>query len=64
VDAIVADIIKNNIGYNSLTGKFEDLFDTGVIDPLRCVKNEIINAVSTAGVLMTSNVAIATIEKK
>ena len=63
-EAIVAKVKEATIGYNALTGKYEDLFQAGVVDPLKVVKNEIINAVSTAGILLTSGVAIAIKEVK
>lgn len=57
-DAIVAKIKEDGLGYNALTNKYEDLFENGIIDPVRCVKNQLINAVATAGILLTSQVAI------
>jgi len=58
-DAIIAKIKEDGIGYNALTNKYEDLYESGVIDPVRCVKKELSNAVATAGTLLTSSVAIA-----
>jgi chaperonin GroEL len=62
-DAIISDVLKGN-GYNVLTDTFENLIDAGVIDPVRCVKNEIINATATASILLTSTVAIINRIKK
>jgi len=59
-DAIAAEIIKTDLGYNALMNEYQNFFEAGIIDPLRCVKNELANAVSTAGILLTSNVAITT----
>lgn len=44
--------------------KYEDLFKSGIIDPTKVVKNELLNAVSTAGILLTSTVAIINVEDK
>ena len=60
-EAILWKVIEWNIGYNSLTQNYEYLFDTGIIDPKRVVENELTNAVATAGILLTSTVAIANI---
>lgn len=57
-DSILDKVIEGTNGYNTLTDKYEDLFSTGVIDPLRCVVNEVLNSVATASTLLTSNVAI------
>ena len=62
-DAVIAEVLRNKKGYNSLKEEYTDLYEDGVIDPTRCVKQEIINAVATAGIMLTSNVAIANKEK-
>ncbi|MFA5071906.1 MAG: chaperonin GroEL, partial [Candidatus Pacearchaeota archaeon] len=56
---VVAKVLEGKLGYNALTNKYEDLFKTGIIDPKKVVRNEIINAVATAGILLTSGCAIA-----
>lgn len=58
-DSILDKVAESTVGYNTLTDKYENLFLSGVIDPLRCVINEVVNAVATASTLLTSNVAIA-----
>jgi chaperonin GroEL len=58
-EAIVGRVIDKNKGFNALTGKYEDLFKAGIVDPKKVVRNEITNSVATAGILLTSNVAIA-----
>lgn len=58
-DYIVETVLSGPLGYNALTNKYENLFKTGVIDPKKVVRNEIINAVATAGILLTSGCAIA-----
>lgn len=62
--AVVSKVLDTGIGYNALTDKYEDLFKAGIIDPVKVVKNEIINAVATSGILLTSNVAIVNKEQK
>jgi len=58
-EAVVGRVIDHGIGFNALTGQYENLMKAGIIDPKKVVRNEITNAVATAGILLTSNVAIA-----
>lgn len=58
-EAVVGRVIDKGLGYNALTGEYENLLKAGIIDPKKVVRNEITNAVATAGILLTSNVAIA-----
>jgi chaperonin GroEL len=63
-DAILWKVVESKNGYNSLTQEYVDLFKDWVIDPKKVVEQEIINAVSTAWILLTSSVAISSIEDK
>jgi chaperonin GroEL len=63
------DVIERNVldglnGYNVLTGKYEPLLETGVIDPYKCVSSQLNNAVATASIIITSEVAMVNINKK
>ena len=62
----IADIIVNKVaegegafGYNANTDKFEDLFETGIIDPVKVTRIAIQNAVSIAGLLLTTDCIIS-----
>jgi len=57
-EAILWKVLDWDKWYNSLSQKYENLFESGIIDPKKVVENELINAVATAGILLTSNVAI------
>nr|AQM32612.1 chaperonin GroEL [uncultured virus] len=46
---------KGDTGYNSKTGKFEDLFKAGVIDPFKVTEMAISNSISIAIAILTSN---------
>ena len=61
---VVNEIMKRsgNEGYNAKTGKFEDLVETGVIDPVKVTKNALKNAASIASMILTTNCVI--VEKK
>ncbi len=51
-------------GFNALTGKFEDLFKAGVIDPAKVSRIALQNAASVAGLLLTTNALISEIPEK
>jgi len=48
----------SHFGFNAFTEKVEDLVKAGVIDPAKVVKNGLRFAVSTAGVILLSEVLI------
>jgi len=49
---------KGNKGYNFATGEMCDLFEAGVIDPVRVTKTALQMATSAAGTLLTTGYAI------
>lgn len=53
---------KGDYGYNAQTGKFENLFQTGVIDPTKVTRVALENAASIAGLILTTECVIT--EKK
>ena len=53
---------KGDFGYNARTEKFENLFETGVIDPAKVARIALENAASIAGMFLTTECVIA--EKK
>jgi len=46
---------KGGFGYNANTNKYEDLFGAGVIDPVKVTRIALQNAVSIAGLLLTTD---------
>ncbi len=46
---------KGNFGYNADTDKYEDLVEAGVIDPAKVTRIALQNAVSVAGLLLTTD---------
>ena len=50
------------MGYNFATGKVTDLYQSGVIDPLKVTKTALLNAVSAAGTLITTSHGIVETE--
>jgi chaperonin GroEL len=55
---------KNAFGYNARTEVFEDLFEAGVIDPLKVVRIALENAASIAGMLLTTESIIAEVKEE
>jgi len=50
---------KDDFGFNALTESYEPLVKTGVIDPAKVVRTALQNAASVAGLLLTTEAAIA-----
>jgi chaperonin GroEL len=46
--------MEQNMGFNALTEKFEDLIKSGVLDPKKVVRISLQNAASIAGILLTT----------
>jgi len=70
-DIVIDSVIKNrtlysneNIGYNALTDKYGDMLTMGIIDPSKVVKAAVKNAISVAGMIITTNCTIVNEVKK
>ncbi len=50
---------KGDFGFNAQTETFENLFESGVIDPTKVVRFSLQNAASVAGLLLTTQATIA-----
>ena len=64
--AIVVSKVKEgegNFGYNALTDKYEDLMESGVIDPKKVARIAIENAASIGGMFLTTEAVIVDEEK-
>lgn len=56
---------KENVGFNALLESFsDDLIKDGIIDPVKVTRSALQNAASAAGILLTTEVAIADREEK
>lgn len=64
-DVVVAEVKKRegNIGYNALTGEYEDLVEAGIIDPAKVTRNALQNAASAAAMILTTEGAVADLPK-
>src|SRR4029077_6830576 len=50
---------KDDLGFNAVTETYEALLKAGVIDPAKVVRSALQNAASVAGLLLTTEAAIA-----
>lgn len=58
-EVIVANIKSGKEkGYNAYTDTYEDLMETGVIDPVKVTKTALRNAASIAGMLLTTSCSV------
>jgi chaperonin GroEL len=55
---------KGNFGFNAETGTYEDLMKAGIVDPTKVTRFALQNAASVAGLLMTTEAAVAEKPKK
>jgi chaperonin GroEL len=55
---------NKNVGYNVLTGKYSDMIEAGVIDPVKVVRGALENASSIASMILTTDVLITEIPEK
>ena len=65
--AVVVDEIKKqsgNFGFNAASGQYEDMVVAGVIDPTKVTRSALQNAVSVAGMLLTTEALVADAPKK
>jgi chaperonin GroEL len=59
--AIVIEEVRrrgNNIGYNVLTEQFEDMIESGIIDPVKVTRSAVQNAASIAAMILTTEALI------
>lgn len=62
-DGVVVNEVKKNlaqnIGYNALFDRFENMFDAGIIDPTKVTRSALENAASVASSILTTEVVVA-----
>jgi chaperonin GroEL len=65
--SVVAEHVKNQKGangFNAESGEYEDLMNSGVIDPTKVVRFAVQNAASVASLLITTEAMVAEMPKK
>jgi len=63
---VVAEALEKggNIGFNAQTGKFEDMFAAGIVDPAKVTRVALQNAASVAGLMLTTETLVTEIKEK
>ena len=65
--AVVVEEIKKhegNFGYNAKTNKYEDLVESGIIDPTKVTRSALQNAASIASLLLTTEVVVVELPER
>ena len=64
---VVVNAVENaknlNIGFNAATGEYVDMFEEGIIDPLKVARVALTNATSVSSLLLTTEAAIFEIQE-
>lgn len=55
---------KSNFGFNAASGNFEDLVVAGIVDPTKVTRSALQNAVSIAGMFLTTEAVVTDLPKK
>ena len=59
---LILDLVENqihkNYGYDFVKNDIVDMFESGIIDPVKVTKSALINAASVSSVLITTDHAI------
>ncbi len=65
--AIIVERVKEEkagVGFDVLTESYRDMFEAGIIDPTKVTRSALQNAVSIAGMLLTTDALVAEIKEK
>jgi chaperonin GroEL len=55
--AVIAERVREkdfNIGFNAVSGEFEDMLSAGIVDPAKVTRSALQNAASIAGMILTT----------
>lgn len=63
---VIGEVRKSDphVGYNVRTGAYENLLESGVIDPVKVTYTAVVNAASAAGIMLTAECMISEIKDK
>ncbi len=62
--AVIASNCKGSKGFNAKTGEYVDMIEAGIIDPVKVTRLALINAVSVASMLITTEAVVADIPEE
>ena len=54
----------DNVGYDSRNNRYGDMYDLGIVDPVKVVRSAIQNAASASGTLLTTEVTVSELEEE
>jgi chaperonin GroEL len=52
------------VGFNALSGEYEDMFKAGIIDPVKVTRSGLQNAASVATMLLTTETIVTDLPEK
>jgi chaperonin GroEL len=55
---------NNNIGFNVMSGQYEDMLKSGIIDPAKVTRSAVENAASIAAMILTTDALITDVPEK
>lgn len=61
---VVRDVLESGLGYNAQTEKYEELVETGVIDPKKVTRVALQNAASIASLVLMTECAVVELPKE
>jgi len=64
---VIVEKLKNEkpgVGFDVVQEKFTDMFEAGIIDPTKVTRSALQNAVSIAGMLLTTEALVAEIKEE
>ena len=64
---VANEVLKNkdkNIGFDASTGKYVDMFEAGIVDPVKVERVALKNAISVASLLLTTEAAVSEIKEE
>jgi chaperonin GroEL len=56
--SLISNLEDNKVGYDFLNRQVVDMFEKGIIDPVKVTRCALLNAVSAVGTLITTNYAV------
>jgi chaperonin GroEL len=66
-DGVVVNEVQNstdeNIGFDAASGKYVDMFKAGIVDPVKVSRVAVMNAVSVASLLLTTEATVSDIKE-
>ena len=64
--SVVVDEVSEkstNMGYDANAAKYVDMLKAGIIDPVKVVRSALSNAASIAGLMLTTEALVTTLDK-